>query len=363
VQSEIDGEATIQITYFTSGITWTADYIAIADAAEKNVKLEGFVRVHNNSGEEYEDAQVRLVVGTINLVEKIAQLANISLNDVKNMNADDFANGRQMAARGMLQRADKDSGAQGKPGAAKEIVKEGLSEYFIFTIEGTETVPNGWSKRLRSIEAAAAPIKIQYRYRPNEYGDQLVRMYLLTNDEMSQLGSSPLPDGIVRVFRDNGRNGLSYLTQQQIKYIPIGDKIELNLGVDPEVIFELIKLRIFRDELWLQINGQTELRKIGGPVIKQENASLVGWDDHEIDSQRIRNYTGKEIEVEVRRSFPGHVIFKSQLEPTLFDYQTPQFVAKVPAGKRADLLFEIVRKQGTSAKQNNVTLQAGEVKP
>jgi len=138
----------------------------------------------------------------------------------------------------------------------KQIVKEGLSEYFIFTIEGTETVPNGWSKRLRSIEAAAAPIKIQYRYRPNEYGDQLVRMYLLTNDEKSQLGSSPLPDGLVKVFRDNGRSGLSYLAQQQIKYIPIGDKIELNLGVDPEVIFELIKLRVFRDELWLQINGR-----------------------------------------------------------------------------------------------------------
>jgi hypothetical protein len=72
-------------------------------------------------------------------------------------------------------------------------------------------------------------------------------------------------------------------------------------------------------------------------------------------SQRIRNYTSKEIEVEVRRSFPGHVIFRSQLEPTLFDYQTPQFLAKIPAGKRADLLFEIVRKQVTSAKQNNVT--------
>ena len=39
------------------------------------MNLEGFVRVDNNSGEEYEDAQVRLVVGRINLVEKIAQLA------------------------------------------------------------------------------------------------------------------------------------------------------------------------------------------------------------------------------------------------------------------------------------------------
>jgi hypothetical protein len=357
VQSEFDGEAMIQITYFTSGITWTADYIAIADAAEQNVKLEGFVRVHNNSGEEYEDAQVRLVVGTINLVEKIAQLAQISIDAVRDMPAEGFAQTRQLATRAMLERSD--FGAfQGKAAAPKEIIKEGLSEYFIFTIEGTETVPNGWSKRLRSIEAAAVPVKIQYRYRPDEYGDQLVRMYLLTNDEKSQLGTAPLPDGVVRVFKDNGREGLSYLTQQAIKYIPIGDKIELNLGVDPEVIFELIKLRVFRDILWLQINGQTELRKVGGAVIKQENASLVGWDDHEIYSQRIRNYTSKEIEVEVRRAFPGHVIFKSQLEPKLYDYQTVEFLARVPTGQRADLLFEIIRKQGTSAKQNNVTLQA-----
>ena len=263
----------------------------------------------------------------------------------------------------MLERSD--FGAfQGKAAAPKEIIKEGLSEYFIFTIEGTETVPNGWSKRLRSIEAAAVPVKIQYRYRPNEYGDQLVRMYLLTNDEKSQLGGSPLPDGVVRVFRDNGRDGLSYLTQQAIKYVPIGDKIELNLGPDPEVIFELIKLRTFRDELMLQIHGTSEFRKVGGDmVIKQENASIVGWDDHEVFTQRIRNYSGKDIEVEVRRTLPGHIIFKSQLEPKLHDYQTVELHATVLAGKRADLLFELVRKQGTSAKQNNITLEKGEVKP
>jgi hypothetical protein len=365
VSSEFDGEATIQITYFTSGITWTADYIAIAGADEKNVKFDGFVRVHNNSGEEYEDAQVRLVVGTINLVEKIAQLAQMPIEEVLKLENQELAERKKDATHLFMNRA---SGMMGGMGGgqmdAKEIVKEGLSEYFIFTIEGTETVPNGWSKRLRSIEAAAPPIKIQYRYRPNEYGDQLVRMYLLTNDEKSQLGTAPLPDGIVRVFRDNGREGLSYLTQQQIKYIPIGDKIEVNLGPDPEVIFELIKLRVFRGDLWLQINGVRELRKVGGDVvIKEENASLVGWAEHEIYSQRIRNYTAKEIEVEVRRTFPGHILFKSQLEPVLFDYQTPQFLAKVPAGKRADLLFEIIRLQGTSAKQNNVALQAGEVKP
>src|ERR1700724_1163928 len=77
VESELDGEATIQITYFTSGITWSADYLLVADKNEQTMGFEGFVRVYNNSGEEYADAQVRLVVGTINLVDKIAQLAKL----------------------------------------------------------------------------------------------------------------------------------------------------------------------------------------------------------------------------------------------------------------------------------------------
>src|SRR5438094_3051908 len=80
VQSEIDGEATIEITYFTSGISWSADYLLIADKDEKQLSFDGFVRVFNKSGEEYENAQVRLVVGTINLVEKIAQLAQVPVN-------------------------------------------------------------------------------------------------------------------------------------------------------------------------------------------------------------------------------------------------------------------------------------------
>jgi hypothetical protein len=157
---------------------------------------------------------------------------------------------------------------------------------------------------------------------------------------------------------------LSYLTQQAIKYVPIGDKIELNLGRDPEVIHELIRLRAFRTDLILQINGTSEFRKIGGDgAFKEENATLVGWDDHDIFSERIRNYSGKTINVEIRRPFPGHVIYKSSLEPKLHDYQTVELHTTVAAGKKTDLFFEIARKQGTSAKQNNVTLEKAEVKP
>ncbi len=367
VQSEIDGEAMIQITYFTSGITWSADYVLIADKDEKQLSFDGFVRVSNNSGEEYEDAQVRLVVGTINLVEKIAQLARVPPADVGKLDTDVRDKFRKKVVREVLElppSMPEDAAAPVPPPAEKQIVKEGLSEYFIYTIEGTETIQSGWSKRMRSLEAAAVPFKIQYRYRPQEYGEQLVRMYLLTNNKDSKLGTSPLPDGVVRVFRDNGRDGLSYLTQQSVKYIPIGDKIELSLGPDPEVIFEWIKLKTQRSDIWFQVNGVNVFHKLDEQGFKAEpNMTVVGWDDNEVYSQRVRNYTTKSIEIEIRRTLPGHVVFRSQLDPKLHDYQTVEYKTAVPAAKRVDLVQEVVRHQGRNAKQNNVTLEAGKVEP
>lgn len=357
VASEFDGEATIEITYFTSGITWSADYVCIADAPEEAMRLEGFVRVTNQSGEPYEDAQVRLVVGTINLVEKIAQLARVPMGEVDRLDG--------LARRELRHRAAKRAMAPSAAFAAdeaevfeeKQIIKEGLSEYFIYTIEGTETIRHGYAKRMRSFEGKTVPFKVRYRYRLPQYGDRLVRMYILTNDEPSGLGTSPLPDGVVRVFRDNDRGGLSYLGLQQTQYVPIGDKIELNLGSDPEVIFELVKLRVARDNIWMQLHGANVFRRVDdGQVQIDARSSVAGWDDHEVYAQRIRNYTQKPIEVEVRRTFPGHVEFRSRLNPKLHDYQTVQYGAKVKAGVDADLTYDIVRHQGRNAKQNNVTL-------
>jgi hypothetical protein len=366
VQSELDGEAVVEISYFTSGISWSADYVLVSNPAETEVSFEGFVRVSNRSGEEYENAQVRLVVGKVNLVEKIAQLARIPMAEVEKLAKEQRDLFRNEAAKEALERpAAKDAEDAGGPGLKpKEIIKEGLSEYFIYTIEGTETIPNGWSKRLRSLNPVQSPFKIQYRCREVEYGPHLVRLYLLRNDKESRLGTTPLPDGVVRVFRDNGRDGLSYLTAQAIKYIPIGDKIELNLGPDPEVIFELVKQRVWRDNLWMLLHGANIYRRVDAPGVQIEvNSSVAGWDEHTLYAQRVRNYSSKAIEVEVRRGFAGDILFRSDLAAKNYDFHTVEYTGAIPAGKKQDLLYEIVQRQGHNAKQNNVTVEKVQVQP
>ena len=369
VQSDADREATIEISYFTSGISWAADYLAMADAAEKTLHLESFVRVTNRSGEDYENAQVRLVVGTINLVEKIAELAKLPVGRVDELKREEYRDLRQKAARKMMAPAPALEMAAGAMAydeaeavqAPKEIIKQGLSEYFIYTIEGTETVPNGWAKRLRSFEAKAAPLTVEYRYRPREYGDQLTRLYLLKNDAASHLGSTPLPDGTIQVFRATGADGLSYLATQSLRYVPIGDKIELNLGADPLVVFELKKQRVYRDNLWFQIKGGNLYRKLGEDGFKLElDSQVAGWDEHAIYRQHIRNYSPKPIHVQIRREYPGDVVFRSRLNPTLHDFQTVQFEADIPAGEKAALDYEVIGRMGYNQKQNRVELPSAD---
>jgi len=60
-----------RIGIFTSRRSWS------------KLAVTGYVRVFNSSGELYDNAQTRLVVGTINLVEKIADLATRSCPSVE----------------------------------------------------------------------------------------------------------------------------------------------------------------------------------------------------------------------------------------------------------------------------------------
>src|SRR5437870_10450665 len=77
INSKFAGEVEGEIRYFTGGFSGSADYVAEANMAEKLMRLAGYVRVNNNSGEDYENAQIRLVVGVIRLVEDIANLAKM----------------------------------------------------------------------------------------------------------------------------------------------------------------------------------------------------------------------------------------------------------------------------------------------
>jgi hypothetical protein len=158
IRSEVSGQVPFEITYFTSGLSWRAFYMGTLTEDEKTMRLQGYVRVGNNSGEDYEKAQTRLIVGKVHILDEIAALAKRQYpygSPVRPHGYGVYYNGDWFG----YQEEKKVPLLGDIPVAGgifklerKEIRKEGLSEYFLYTIEGTETIPDKWGKRLLSFD-------------------------------------------------------------------------------------------------------------------------------------------------------------------------------------------------------------------
>ena len=93
-------------------------------------------------------------------------------------------------------------------------------------------------------------------------------MYLLTNDKDRSSAPRRCPTASSASSATTAATAFLSSPRQSIKYIPIGDKIELNLGADPEVIFELVKLRVPRDNIWMQVNRADSFRRVDDGAVK-----------------------------------------------------------------------------------------------
>jgi hypothetical protein len=123
------------------------------------------------------------------------------------------------------------------------------------------------------------------------------------------------------------------------------------------VVFQWVKTRSWRTHIWLRVSGRRAFRRVEDGKLKFDNRDAVaGWDEHAHYVQRIRNYTDKPISVQVRRVFPGHVVFRNALGAILHDYQTVEFDAEVAAGRTASLTCELVQHMGRNKKQDNIKL-------
>jgi len=170
----------------------------------------------------------------------------------------------------------------------KEIKKEGLSEYFLYTIEGTETIQTGWSKRLISFDVGEVPVVNLYKFEQERYGNSVVRFLSFKNDEEHKLGDTPIPGGLLKVYRSADEKGhLSYTGQSSFKYIPVDEDVELNLGAVANVVVEP-KLMDFRTE-----NYRFDRKR-----------NISGWDEVRKFKIEVKNTRDIGIKVEIKRNFP-----------------------------------------------------------
>ena len=341
IRSQISGRVPFEITYFTSGLSWRAFYMGTLSQDEKTMKMQGYVRIGNNSGEDYDNAQTRLIVGQVHILDEIAQLARRQYPYGRPGMIEDHEWAFEKGVSDTDEEQEVVKLGQGldvlsalKP---KEIQKEGLSEYFLYTIEGTETISNEWGKRLLSFEAEDIAVESLYKYDEQRWGNQAIRFVKFANDEKHNLGRTPIPNGEVKIYGQADEQGfLSYVGGTSIKYIPVDEEIELNLGPARLVKIEP-KLMDFNTENYIFDN----------------RGNISGWDEIRTWKIEMTNTRTLPIQIEITRGFETaywrlqsenpyekhdatHARFTPELEPR--SKQTLEYTVRTYHGTREESL-------------------------
>jgi hypothetical protein len=225
-------------------------------------------------------------------------------------------------------------GMEGRAAAAPaEIVKEELSEYFLYTVEGRDTIPTGWAKRLPSFQAQEVPITSYYKYERERWGDQVVRYYRFKNDKASKLGQEPLPDGEVKAFRVVSDDRLvSFVGRTSVKYIPVNEQVELELGNDLEVMVKPALMNWVKNDLQFDNNG-----------------NVKGWTIKETWEFEVQNSKDIDVVLDIRRNFSGDWSLATQAAYENVDANKVKFVLPLKAREKQKFSYEVTTRYGTNA--------------
>lgn len=202
---------TVELSYLTGGLGWSADYVAELNTKEDRLALSGWVTLSNTSGATYQDATLQLVAGDVNQVQPSrSAIMKTMRNEV--MMADSVA----------------------------PMAEESLLEYHLYRLDRPTTIAENQTKQVALLSADDIPARktlllrgaeAYYRSQYGEIGSKLkIDIFVeFDNKEASKLGM-PLPKGIVRVYKKDNQGNAQFVGEDAIDHTPKNETVRLKLG-------------------------------------------------------------------------------------------------------------------------------------
>ncbi len=91
LENEHEGPQNIELNYLSHGLAWEANYVAQLNTDETALNLNAWVTLTNQSGTSYKNAQLQLVAGDVNTVQRPTMRMERSLEFAVAAKADHFS--------------------------------------------------------------------------------------------------------------------------------------------------------------------------------------------------------------------------------------------------------------------------------
>jgi hypothetical protein len=137
----------------------------------------------------------------------------------------------------------------------------------------------------------------------------------------------------VKAFRTASADGLyAFVGATAVKYIPVGESVELELGNDLEV---LVKPRMTNWE-------KTDLKP-------DKDGNIKGWTTRQVWEVELQNSKEIPVVLDIRRNFKGDWTLTTGEKYEKVDATKVKFVVPLKAGEKRTLAYELVTRHGTNA--------------
>ena len=119
---------------------------------------------------------------------------------------------------------------------------------------------------------------------------------------MENLGLSPLPNGTVRLFSEYKNNDLAYVGGTETKYVPIGDRVEVNVGPDKDITLQ----RRVKDQKISNVVARQYKRRLDNDFVLYYD--LVDYDETFFYEEELVSGKPVPAKIEVERQFDANVV-------------------------------------------------------
>lgn len=280
----------VEVTYLANGISWRADYVLRLSRDEKSLDVDGWVTLTNGSGTTYNDAQLKLVAGDVNVVQPERPMMRMSAEMA--VAADSF----------MPQ-------------------EESFAEYHLYTMPRRTTIKQNQTKQVSLLRAQGAKVKKVYEFRGQEHyymqpapvPPEKVGVFVeIENAEDNQLGM-PLPAGVMRVYQEDSSGMLQFAGEDRIKHTPKNETVRLRLGNAFDIVGE---------------RTQSDFTRVANNV-HESSFRIV-----------LRNHKEQDVTVDVVEPMPSDWrILESSHTHEKKDARTAVFSIPVPADGEVELTY------------------------
>jgi hypothetical protein len=265
VQAAQGGTVPARLSYLTPNLGWTADYVALFDAAKGAMDMQGWVTLTNNTGTTFANARTILVAGN------------------------PASGGGRMNVRGGGWPTS--SGAIDQPGT-ESGPRERLGDFYLYPLPQRTTIANAQQKQVSFLDVKGAPARATYEYVNGWLGSatEAVSASSVLKFSTARQGGlgDQLPAGTIRVYMRDARGDPQFIGENAIDHTPMGSSMALRTGDAFDVkVRPTVEQRVRKGGARWDTRMRYTLSNARPEPVTVDLAQLGLWGDSRVTAQTV----------------------------------------------------------------------------